>query len=274
MFDWPAWLNFIVLILLLGLGGLLWHQQWRLGQQFAGLKAAQASAQQQLWNQIEAWGWLRDRLGLRQGLYLDPIWSASPDFLKLIAQQCLERRPGLIVECSSGASTLVLAAACRINGRGRVLSLENGAEHAARTRAELERHGLDAFAEVRHAPLEPLELENGRWLWYRSAALPEFLPVPSEGSIDLLVIDGPPGRLQPLSRYPALPLLWPGLAADALIMLDDAARPDEQEMLRLWQAGFPELKSEYLETARGCSILRRQPPALDNSAQVYAKVIG
>lgn len=250
MSDWPTWLNIILLVLLLGLGGLLWRQQRALERQLAVVKAAQAQSNQQLWNQIEAWGWLRDRLGLKQGLYLDPIWSASPDFLKLIAQQCLEQRPGVILECSSGASTLVLAAACRINGRGRVLSLEHGAEHAARTRAELERHGLDAFAEVRHAPLEQLDLEDGRWLWYQRGELPEV--------VELLVIDGPPGRLQPLSRYPALPLLWPRLAADAVVMLDDAARPDEREIIRRWQQAFPEYSSQYLESLRGCSILQRQ----------------
>jgi predicted O-methyltransferase YrrM len=237
-----------LLLLLSGLVALVLWQQRQLKKALQEIKDHQTQANQQLWNQIEAWHWLRDRLQLQQGFYLDTFWSASPDFLKLIAAHCLEQKPEIIVECSSGASTLVLAAACRINGRGRVLSLEHGAEHAERTRAELERHGLDAYAQVRLAPLESVEISGQHWLWYQQGPIP--------APINLLVIDGPPGRLQPLSRYPALPLLRQYLASSASIFLDDAARPDEQEAVRRWQASFPELVHKYLETTRGCSMLK------------------
>lgn len=243
----PDILLFILLLLILALGGLLWWQQRTMQQSITSLKDHQTKEHQQLWNQIESWHWLRDRLGLTQGFWLDPIWSASPDFLKLIATHCLEHRPEVILECSSGASTLILAACCRINGRGLVLSLENGEEHAERTQAELKRHGLDAFAKVRHAPLEPREVKGQSWLWYQHGQLP--------GQVQMLVIDGPPGHLQHLSRYPALPLLRQYLAPGATIFLDDAARPDEQEALRLWLEEYRELSHEYLETVRGCSML-------------------
>lgn len=236
-----------LLLLLTGLVALILWQQVQLKKAIQNLKDQQTQGSQQLWNQIESWHWLRDRLQLQQGFYLDSFWSASPDFLKLIAAHCLEHKPKTILECSSGASTLILAAACRANGRGRVLSLEHEAEHAARTRKELERQGLDIYAEVRLAPLESVEISGQRWLWYQHQDLPS--------DIELLVIDGPPGRLQPLSRYPALPLLRQHLAADAWIFLDDAARADEQEAVRLWLETFCELNHKYLETLRGCSIL-------------------
>jgi len=70
--------------------------------------------------QLEAYLYLRDRLDLKQGLPYTPFWSAAPDFLKLIADHCLEARPATIVECSSGLTTLVLARCCEVNGRGRV----------------------------------------------------------------------------------------------------------------------------------------------------------
>ena len=74
----------------------------------------------------------------------------------------------------------------------------------------------------------------------------------------MLVIDGPSGFIQPLSRYPALPMLYDRLAQDAVIYLDDAARPDEREIATLWLDTFPEFEYEYVEAERGCTILRRR----------------
>lgn len=52
-------------------------------------------------------------------------WAASPDFLHAPLLLAEQHRPGCIVECSSGYSTLVLAAHCRRTGSGKVVSLEN-----------------------------------------------------------------------------------------------------------------------------------------------------
>lgn len=251
----PPFIIPFLLLLLSGLVALVFWQQRQVIKALQELKNHQTQTNQQLWNQIEAWHWLRDRLGLENGFYLDSFWSASPDFLKLIAAHSLEHKPEVILECSSGASTIILAAACRANGKGRVLSLEHEAEHAARTQRELKRHGLDAFAEVRLAPLEKVTISGKDWLWYQHEDLPS--------EIDLLVIDGPPGRLQPLSRYPALPLLRQYLAADAWIFLDDAARPDEQKAVHHWLDNFRELNHKYLETTRGCSILTKVKPSTE-----------
>ena len=76
---------------------------------------------------LQAWFYLRDRLDLRAGIPYTRQWSASPDFLKLIADHALETRPAFILECGSGASSLVLARCCQLNGGGRLVSLEDGA---------------------------------------------------------------------------------------------------------------------------------------------------
>jgi predicted O-methyltransferase YrrM len=193
---------------------------------------------------------LCQRLQLQGPLPLDPIWSAAPDFLQLIAEHCLAAKPRSILECSSGASTLILAAACRLNGGGQVFSLENGAEFAETTRQQLAAQGLSGQTQVIHAPLLPVAIQGRCYQWYDLSALPFQ-------SLDMLVIDGPPGRLQPLSRYPALPLLWPRLAPQALVFLDDAARPDEQEIVRLWLQEFSELQAREIGCERGCVRLQR-----------------
>jgi hypothetical protein len=55
--------------------------------------------------------------------------------------------------------------------------------------------------------------------------------------IDLLLVDGPPAYAagHALARYPALPVLGDRLASGATVVLDDAERPGEQEVLRRWE---------------------------------------
>ena len=62
----------------------------------------------------------------------------------------------------------------------------------------------------------------------------------SDREFDLLIVDGPPGST-PQSRYPAIPYFRESLADDYAVILDDANRPEEQEILKRWQAelGIP-----------------------------------
>ncbi|HHI75951.1 MAG TPA: class I SAM-dependent methyltransferase [Gammaproteobacteria bacterium] len=193
----------------------------------------------------DSYGPLCRRLGLERGLPFTPQWSAEADFLELLADRVRDAAPTQILECSSGLSTLVLARACELAGRGRVLSLENGAEYAETTRAALAAYGLQSWARVVHAPLVEKPLPEGSWQWYDLQGL-DIPPV------DLLVIDGPPGFLQPLSRYPALPLLADRLAPGCCILLDDAAREDEQALVARWRRRWPQMRCENLPLARGC----------------------
>lgn len=202
-----------------------------------------------LFNQFESYHYLRDRLGLRDGLPYTRNWSAQPDFQKLIVEHCLESKPRQIVECSSGLTTLLLARCCQLNGGGRVVSLENGAEYAQRTRDELLRYGLAEYATVLHAPLEESEVDGDSFQWY---SIDELTDEP----IDMLVIDGPPGFIQHQSRYPALPKLVERLADGCEIFLDDAGRVDERALVKRWLAAYPGLSHDYIALERGCSVLR------------------
>ncbi|MCW8831378.1 MAG: class I SAM-dependent methyltransferase, partial [Gammaproteobacteria bacterium] len=123
---------------------------------------------------------IQARLGLPQPLPHNPTWSAAPDFIGLIVEHCLQAKPAVIVECSSGLTTLALARCCQLNGGGRVVSLENGEEYAEQTRRQLQASGLEAYAQVIHAPLERVFLDRD-YDWYQLKNLPEV-------SIDMLVI--------------------------------------------------------------------------------------
>lgn len=210
------------------------------------------SAPATLFRQLEALDGLQRELQLDKSLPRTRGWAGSPDFLLELARHARSARPQVVVECSSGASTVVLARCMQLQGAGQVYSLEHDAMYAAQTRAELARHGLSAWAQVIDAPLRTHSLQGETWPWYDTGHLPASLP------IDMLVIDGPPQATGKLARYPAGPLLFPRLAPGAAVFLDDAARSDEQAILRRWRSEMPLLRQSQLACEKGCARLLKE----------------
>jgi len=184
--------------------------------------------------QVEALIGLYAELQLDHALPRSRGWAASPDLLQVIVDLLNAQRPSLILECSSGLSTLVLAAHCRRRGTGRVLSLEHDPVYSEQTRAMLRLHGLAGWAEVIDAPLVPLKLPGWDGSWYELKGLPT--PIKA----DMLVVDGPPTSVSPLARYPALPMLLDRLTESAVVVLDDASRADELKLVARWLQEFPQ----------------------------------
>jgi predicted O-methyltransferase YrrM len=178
-------------------------------------------------------------------------WAASTDLLGELLRAVAAHRPHCVVELGSGLSTVVLAAALRANGAGRLISIDGDESYAASTREQLRRQGLDAWAEVRCARLVEMDFEGIRRPWYDTQALQDLQDV------GLLLIDGPPTELRPDIRYPAVPYFWPRLARNAIVLLDDAARPAEREMSRRWQRAFPAARYEYLHLEKGALRITR-----------------
>jgi len=137
------------------------------------------------------------------------------------------RRPRLVLELGSGTSSVWIGYALERCG-GRLISLDHDAGYAEKTRAALAAHGLTGVAEVRDAPLRPVELDGRTFAWYDVDAVADV------NDVDLLVIDGPPERTGPDARYPAMRVLEGRLADSATVLFDDAHRQDEQAALRKW----------------------------------------
>lgn len=180
-----------------------------------------------LYGQIQAYIDLKDLLELNRPLPRLRNWAASPDLLIEIAKHSLKEKPSCIVECSSGASTIVLARCAQLSNTGHVFSLENDADFAEITRGYLEDFGLSDWATVIVAPLEPVGTELASD-WYSSSGYEELQ------DIDLLVIDGPPATKNELARYPAIPRLIERLTHNAAIYLDDTNRSGEQQIISKW----------------------------------------
>lgn len=141
------------------------------------------------------------------------------------------QRPKLIMELGSGSSTVLFAAALRANGSGRVISIEHDAAHVKHTRALLEQAELSDRVQLISAPLSDLGLNGRTFQWYDLGSHLKTLG----DKIDLLFVDGPPGKVQSLSRFPALPMLLPYLSPRATVVVDDGAREDEVKMVELWR---------------------------------------
>ena len=72
--------------------------------------------------------------------------------------------------------------------------------------------------------------------------------------IDILLVDGPPGKTGPHARYPALSRLAPRLADGCLIVVDDAERPDEKDTIDFWTEDWPTL-TRIGSPGRGVEVL-------------------
>lgn len=196
---------------------------------------------------MDSYHLLQQQLQLEHELPVTPDWSAAADFLFLIKEYCLNIKPETIVECSSGLTTLTLARCCQLNEHGKVFSLESGKEYAEHTHQNIMKFDLGDYTNIIHAPLEDICIDGHNYSWYQLKNLPV-------ASINMLVIDGPPGFIQKHSRYPALPMLLDRLANKSVIFMDDAAREDEKEIVQMWLKTSDQLEHEYIETERGCSM--------------------
>jgi predicted O-methyltransferase YrrM len=175
-------------------------------------------------------------------------WAGSPDFLLKTAEEALRNKPKRVMECSSGVSTVVLARCLQLNGAGHVFSLENSPEFAIKTREMLKQYGLSEWATVIDAPLVNHSTTTP---WYDETAIPQDLQ-----AIDMLIVDGPPATTAPLARYPALPRLQPRMAETCTIMMDDADRTEEIEILKRWKIEFPQFEQTHLQCEKGLVLLR------------------
>ena len=153
-------------------------------------------------------------------------WKADVGLLRLVSDHIAAHRPKVMVEFGAGASTLVAARALQRAGGGRLYSFEQHEDFVEATRRWLAEYGLDA--EIRAAPLAPTSGWPG--LWYQHGPLPE--------RIDLLVVDGPPWTIHPLTRG-AADGLFDRIAVGGTVMLDDAARPGERLVARRWRKRWP-----------------------------------
>lgn len=218
--------------------------------QVVALNAATKRDIDNLYSQIEAFESLHHELGFDRALPRLRGNTVSPDFLRELAQQVGQRRPQYVVECGSGATTVVLAKALSKNGYGHVYSLDQDIDSANRTYRWLNEHGLTDWATVIYAEPIPYTLNGNNFTWYALSDLPNT-------AIDLMVINGPNSATQKCARYPALFLLRARITEQGAIVFNNSNRPDDVATLALWAHDFPEFNFQKLRCEKGCALGER-----------------
>ena len=182
-------------------------------------------------------------------------WAVSPDFARILVDVILDRKPGLILELGSGVSTLLCGYCLERNGHGTIVSVEHEDQYVRATVENVRKHRLDPFVRVIHAPLRDITLRKRSYSWYDKHSIVDEI---GSQKVDILIVDGPPAKIGKETRYPAIPRLFDRLADRAIVLVDDAGRPDERKIVRRWVRKFPTLTLDYLRwTEKGTAILKR-----------------
>lgn len=147
-------------------------------------------------------------------------FAAQTDYLEEVSRQAARTR-GPVLECGSGLTSVMLGL---LAGRRGVetWSLEHFPEWQARVTGVRDRFQVPNV-QICAAPLR----SYGEFAWYD----PPLAEMPKD--FQLVICDGPPGSTLG-GRYGLLPVMGERLAAEAIILLDDATRPGELESLRRW----------------------------------------
>jgi hypothetical protein len=149
-------------------------------------------------------------------------WSPDVDYLRAICHAA-SATDGPILECGSGLTTILLGVYSGRHGV-HVVSLEHSPEWQRRIQQSLSQFGIPGV--VFNAPLK----DYGDFQWY---TLPDNMPK----DFRLVICDGPPGGT-PGGRYGLMPLCHRYFASGCTILLDDAERDDERNILGRWDSEF------------------------------------
>jgi hypothetical protein len=154
-----------------------------------------------------------------------------------------------IVELGSGASTLILASVLpRVVENPYITAVEGEEAYARQTQEMLRQHKLDRYANVSWVPYA---LSDDR-IWFSK---PELEQVMFEKRVDVLIVDAPPGSLQPRARQPAIPFFLPYFKESSVVMLHDSSRPDESLIAKEWKRYFRVCYE--ITTPRGLAVFER-----------------
>lgn len=147
-------------------------------------------------------------------------WSVKHEYATTFLRYA-QSAEGPILECGSGLSTILLGLVAERNGN-KVWSLEHNAFWAERVRSTLKRYGIKSVELV-----ETDLRDYGLYWWYD----PPKDKMPKDFS--LVVCDGPPGKT-PGGRYGMLPIMGSHLKPGCIVLLDDAKRVEEREIIARW----------------------------------------
>lgn len=179
-------------------------------QHLAAIPANEAPGLDVLTELAQAWG--------------EDGFRAVGGYLEEVTRWAAEAR-GPVLEIGSGLTTLIIGSVAGRRGL-QVWTLEHHPEFFRNTEAKLKRYNLNNV----HLTLAPLR-DYGDFCWYD----PPINELPRDFS--LIAADGPPGDVKG-GRFGLLPVLRSHFASGAVVLLDDAERPQEKAVLQKWASEY------------------------------------
>lgn len=186
----------------------------------------------------------------------DTTWS--PGALSVVLAHLLEEQPELVVECGSGSSTVWMALVARRCGiRTRIVSLESDDNQRDQTIALAQSQGVSDLVDVRKAPSTEVGVGDRLQPWCDPKTTDDL------HDIGLFVVGRPRDTANSQERYSELTVLLGRMAADAIVVFNDADRLDEQGVLSTWLSANPGLVEELSPSEEGVAVLRIQETTED-----------
>lgn len=193
---------------------------------------------------------IEQHLDLKFPIYWNS-WPIEKNFAKYLIYKVVVGRPINIVELGSGTSSLIILKTLKKLGINnyKLVSIDSDEDFLENTKNLL--LAEDVYCEERvkliHAPIVDLKINNNIYKWYDKEKISlEF------DKIDLFFIDGPIGGFCKNARYPAMKIMRDYLKDGSVVIMHDAKRTDEKEIIEIWKNENKDIKFVYyIDTERG-----------------------
>lgn len=175
-------------------------------------------------------------------------WSMHIQDFECIFTLMKGKRNLTVLELGSGISTIIFASGLsRLSQNSSIVTLEAEERWMEAIQKMVVKYELTDYVRVHHVPYKQYAV----YIWFDEQAIKEIL---GDKKIDILVVDAPPDTLCHYSRRPAMPFFLPYLKRESIVVLHDAKRPDEVQIVREWKYYFHEC--ETIDTPLGLAVFK------------------
>ncbi|MBI2448539.1 class I SAM-dependent methyltransferase [Candidatus Microgenomates bacterium] len=201
---------------------------------------------------------IEQQLNLKFPIYWNDS-AVEEKYLIYLIYKIIVNRPINIVELGSGISSLVIIKTLEKLGYSyNFFSVDSDALFLEETKKMLISEGVYDEKKVKliFSPITDITIDGNIYKWYRWSDF-NF----NFERIDLLFVDGPQGSLCKNARYPAMHILGKYLKKGSMVLLHDAKREDETEIVESWERENLIVSRVYkIETERGGAELHFDKP--------------
>ncbi|MFB9077346.1 class I SAM-dependent methyltransferase [Flavobacterium procerum] len=162
--------------------------------------------------------------------------ALRPVCITYILNEIIINQRKMILEFGSGLSTLLMARLIKRNNiNAKIYSVEHNQSWAAIIEDYLKKENLLEFVTIIRADLKEIGTSSfGNLNWYDLNAISSVI---NNEKFDLIIVDGPPANTEKIkfSRFPAFESLSNNFANDFCLLLDDANREGEKEIIKFYR---------------------------------------